>query len=131
MQDFLRLRRLHWFIGVLLLSVLVLTVLESRTYYIRDLLIESAHGSKPHRIPCDQWPTLGEVRQVLSEHSEVVRRIESINPGFTVVDINTLRCPGRADIRILYATATDRQAIELILGEGQYFFGIPYRMRNT
>lgn len=130
MRKFLRLRRLHCLIGVLLI-VLVLTIIEVNTYYVRDLFIESTYGSKPHRVPCDQWPTPDEVRQVLNEHSQVVRRIESINPGFTAVNINTLSCPGRADIRILYATASDRQAIELILGEGKYFFGIPYQMRNT
>ena len=95
------------------------------------LLIESTYGSKPHRVSCGQWSTPGEVRQVLNEHSQVVKQIESINPGFTVVDINTLSCPGRAGIRILYATASDRQAIELMLGEGQYFFGVPYQKSNT
>ena len=114
-----------------LLGVLVLTVVEARTYYARDLLKETVYGSKPHRVPCDRWPTPDEVRRVIDQHREVVRQIESINPGFTVLDINTLSCPGRADTQILYATASDREAIKLILGDGKYFSGVPYQMRNT
>ena len=131
----LKLRRVHYFLGVLLLGVLVLvlvlTIFETRTYYVRDLLIETTYGPKPHRVPCDQWPTPDEVRQALNEHSQFVKQIESINPGYTFVNINTLSCPGRADIRILYATASDRRAIELIVGEGKYIWGIPYQMSNT
>ena len=48
-----------------------------------------------------------------------------------MVDINDVSCPGRADIRILYATASDRQSIRAILGDGKYFFGVPYQMHNT
>ena len=128
---FLKLRRLHFVLGLILLGVLVLAVVEARTYYGRDLLMETAYGSKAHRVPCDQWPTPDEVQRVIDRHQEVFRQIESINPGFTVLDINTLSCPGRAAIEILYATAKDREAIKLILGDGKYFFGVPYQMRNT
>ncbi len=131
MRGFPRLRRLHYLLGVLLLGTLAATAIEVKTYYARDLLIESIYGSKPHRVPCGRWPTPDEVRQVLDEHAEVVSRIESINPGYTVVNANVLSCPGRADIRILYATASDRRAIKSLLGDGKYFFGVPYQMRNT
>ena len=127
---FFKLRRLRYVFGLALLGILVLTVVEARTYYGRDLLVETVYGSKPHRVPCDQWPTPDEVRRVIEQHQEVVRQIESINPGFTVLDINTLSCPGRADIQILYATARDREAIKLILEGGKYFFGVPYQMWN-
>ena len=121
---FFKLRRLRYVFGLALLGILVLTVVEARTYYGRDLLMETVYGSKPHRVPCDQWPTPDEVRRVIDQHQEVVRQIESINPGFTVLDINTLSCPERADIQILYATARDREAIKLILGDGKYS-GLP------
>ena len=126
-----KLRRLRYVLGLALLGVLVLAVVESKTYYGRDALMEAVYGSKPHRVPCDQWPTSNEVQEVIDHHQEVVRQIESINPGFTVLRINTLSCQGRADIQIQYATARDREAIKLILGDGKYFFGVPYQMQNT
>lgn len=40
------------------------------------------------------------------------------------------RCPGKADIVILFATVEDSRAIRRIVGS-ETFFGIPYRMYNT
>ena len=125
-----RLRPLHYFLGSLLLGFLAVVVVEVNTYYVRDLLYPDVYGSKPHRIPCEDWPTPSEVQQILDEHSDVVRSIEMINPGFISVGINVHSCPGKVDIRIFYATAVDRQAIELELGDKKYFLGIPYRLYN-
>ena len=65
------------------------------------------------------------------QNAEVVSQIKGVIPGHVMVDINDVSCPGRADIRILYATASDRQSIRAILGDGKYFFGVPYQMHNT
>ena len=118
--------------ALLLLAFLVVAAFEFETYYVRDQLAEQVYGWKPHRIPCEQWPTLGEVRQVIDRNAETVSRIESVNPGFVSVGVNTTRkCPGRADIEILYATYRDRDAIKAIIGDDKYLFGVPYRLRNT
>ena len=130
MRSLIRSRVLGCTLGMLALSVLGLTIVECNTYYLRDLVIENIYGSKPHRVPCHKWPTPDEVRRVLDLHAEVIRTIEAINPGYVEVRINVWDCPGRADIRVLYATASDREAIKSILGEGKYFFGIPWQMRN-
>ena len=132
LQRLLRLRRLYYITAGLILGALVISlVVEANTYYVRDLLIEEFWGSKPHRVPCDKWPTPDEVQRVVDQHSQIISQIESVNPGFTVVNINTMSCPGRADIRIWYASYSDRDAIKSIIGDGKYFFGVPYQLRNT
>ena len=95
------------------------------------MIIESIYESKPHRAPCDELPTPEEVRRVLEEHARIVGQIEAINPGFTRVEVNTFSCVDSADIRILYATASDREQIRALLGDAESFFGVPYRMHNT
>lgn len=128
-----RLRRALVIAAAMALGALALAVLvEANTYYVRDMLHEEIYGSKPHRVPCKEWPTPGEVRQVIDRNAETVSRIESVNPGFVSVGVNTTRkCPGRADIEILYATYRDRDAIRAIIGDDKYLFGVPYRLRNT
>ena len=126
-----RFRTLHYCLGVLFLAALAVIIVEANTYYVRDLLYLDVYGSKPHRIPCEDWPTPSEVRQILDEHSDIVRRIEMINPGGIKVEINNRTCPGKADIRIFYATAVDRQEIELRLEDKKYFLGVPYMLRNS
>lgn len=55
-QTISRLRPLHYYLGALLLGFLAVMVVEANTYYIRDLLYLDVYGSKPHRIPCEEWP---------------------------------------------------------------------------
>ena len=114
-----------------MVAVLALVAFEWNTHHFRDLLIESIYGAKPHHVPCDEVPTPEEVRRVLEEHAHVVRQIEAVNPGFTTVEVNTFSCVDRANIRILYATAGDRELIKALLGDAESFFGVPYRMYNT
>ena len=107
-------------------------VAECETYYLQDRLAEAIYGSAPHRVPCEEWPTLAEAVQAIDRNADLVSRIESVNPGFVSVEVNTTRkCPGRADIRILYATMRDRDAIRAIIDDDKYLFGVPYRMLNT
>lgn len=113
-----------------MLGVLVMIVVEVSTYYVRDQFHQSFYGAKPHRVPCKDWLTPGEVQRILEDHLDVVHRIEAINPGFVAVNVNTISCPGKADIRIYYATAADRQAIKSELGESKYLFGVPYQLHN-
>ena len=118
--------------ALLLLAFVLVAAFEAETYYVRDQLAEAAYGWKPHRVPCEEWPTPGEVGQAIDRNADLVMRIESVNPGFVIVELNTTeKCPGRADIRILYATLRDRDAIRTIVGDDKYLFGVPYRMLNT
>ena len=128
-----RLRRRRVIAAVLLLMALaVAAAVEAETYYFRDRLAESVYGSAPHRVPCEEWPTPGEVRQAIDRNADLITRIESVNPGFVSVEASTSeRCPGRADIRVLYASRGDRDAIRAIVGDEKYLFGVPYRLQNT
>ena len=128
-----RLQRTRVIGAALLLGMLAIAaVAEAETYYVRDRLAESVYGSAPHRIPCEQWPTPGEVGQAIVRNAELVGRIESVNPGHVMVEVNTTeKCPGRADIRILYASQRDRDAIRAIVGDEKYLFGVPFRLLNT
>ena len=127
-----RLRRTHVIAAALLLGTLaVAAIVEAETYYVRDRLAVSIYGSAPHRVPCEQRPTPGEVRQAIDRNADLVTRIESVNPGRVSVWLNTTdKCPGRADIHILYATMRDLDAIKMIVGDDKYLFGVPYRMLN-
>ena len=131
MRHFLNLRWLRYIAVGLILVALAITAVEAKTYYVRDLLAEELWGSKPHRVPCDKWPTPDEVQRVIDQHAQVVSQIESVNPGIVRVNINTMSCPGKADIRIHYGSLRDRDAIKAIIGNEKYFFGVPYQMRNT
>lgn len=117
--------------GLLVGAVVITAVLKANTYYIRDLVIGQIYMDKPHRVPCDKWPTPIEVQRVIDQQAQIVSQIESVNPGFVRVTINTMSCPGKADIRILYASKRDREAISSIIGDGKCFFGVPFQMRNT
>ena len=128
-----RLRRWRVIAAVLLLAALAAAAAaEAETYYVRDRLAESVYGSAPHRVPCEEWPTPGEVRQAIDRNADLITRIESVNPGLVSVEVSTTeRCPGRADIRVLYASRGDRDAIRAIVGHEKYLFGVPYRLQNT
>ena len=129
----LRLNRIRMTVAALLLVVLAaVAAAEWETYYVRDQLAEQAYGWKPHRVPCEQWPTPGEVGQAIDRNADLVSKIEAVNPGIVMVELNTTeKCPGKADIRILYATRTDLDAIRTIVMDDRYLFGVPYRMLNT
>ena len=118
--------------AVLLVAFAAAAAAEAETYYVRDRLAVSIYGSAPHRVPCDDRPTPGEVRQAIDRNMDLVDRIESVNPGHVMVLVNTTeKCPGRADIEIVYASHRDREAIRAIVGDDKYLFGVPYRMLNT
>ncbi len=72
---------------------------------------------------CEQLPTAERVRQVLDEHQAEWRQVRKHSDW---VEVDTERCPGKADLAIYYPTDRDRTRIKRLIGES--FFGIPYRM---
>ncbi len=97
---------------------------------IREVLDDLIYDSKNHYLSCEELPASADVLRVISEHTETVQRIEQVNPGFVGVQIDTDKCPGRADIVIWYGSHQSRLAIEKIIN-GDTFFGIPYRLINV
>jgi hypothetical protein len=94
------------------------------------LVYEQMMGNREHFTSCADLPAVEDVEQALSHHQDVVNRIERVNPGHTVIYADVGRCPGKADIVILFGTVEDSRAIRRIVGS-ETFFGIPYRMYNT
>lgn len=113
--------------AVLLCSALV--ILESQSRPFRRFIDEAILDNKNHYLPCRQLPTLSEVENVMAAHQEVVKQIEQINPGLVGIDIDSTKCPGKADVVIWYGSHQDRLTIESMI-DGATFFGVPYRLNN-
>lgn len=94
------------------------------------LFYERSVGNKEHFLGCAGLPVVEEVEQALWRHQDAVDRIEQVNPGHVMIYADTSRCPGKADIVILFGTLEDSREIRRIIG-GDTFFSIPYRMYNT
>ena len=120
----------RYLIGISAGGLLALAIVEINTVYLRDLVSVSIYGTKPHRIPCDEWPTSEEVEQVLERHTDVIRRIENVKPAGIDLSINNRSCPGRAELYIYYPARRHINEISTIIGDEKYFFGVPYTLRN-
>lgn len=119
-----------------LLSILILLVVclgtiafEAQTKIVRRSIDKILYDNWNHYLPCDQLPTELDVRLVIEEHLETIKAIEQVNPGLVGLEVDTLTCPGKADLVIWYASHENRLAIEAIL-TGDTFYGIPYRLQN-
>jgi hypothetical protein len=91
------------------------------------LFYERTMGNREHFLSCVDMPTAEEVEQTLLRQRDVVDRIRQVNPGYVIVYADGSRCPGKADVVILFAKIEDSRAIRRIIG-GETLFGIPYRM---
>jgi len=120
-------------VSTTLLLILILCVgiwiLEAQTKFLRRTYDNIVLDNRNHYLSCDQLPSEAEVRQVMDEHLDVVKRIEQINPGFVGVEMDSSTCPGKADILFWYGTHHDRLLIESIIADDT-FYGIPYRLVN-
>ncbi len=121
------------FVSTTLLLTIALCVgvwiLEVQTKFIRRIYDEIVLDNHNHYLSCEQLPSEAEVRQVMSDHQDVIEKIEQINPGFVGVEIDNSICPGKADVLFWYGTHEDRLLIEDIIA-GESFYGIPYRLEN-
>ena len=117
-------------LGVLAIVALCLVAGPPIVRRAAALFYERSMGNKEHFLGCGDLPAAEEAEQALRSHQDAVNRIEQVNPGHTVIYADGSRCPGKADIVILFGTLDDSRAIRRIIGGGT-FFGIPYRMYNT
>src|SRR6266496_2878449 len=121
------------FVSAVLLLTLVLcvgiSILEVQTKFFRKTYDEIILDNRGHYLACEQLPLEAEVRRVMENHQDVIKKIEQIKPGFVGVEMDTSNCPGKADILFWYGTHEDRLQIEGIIA-GDTFYGIPYRLEN-
>jgi hypothetical protein len=104
-------------------------ILESQTKFIRKTYDQIVLDNRNHYLSCDQLPTAAEVRRVMEEHQDIIKKIEQIHPGFVGVEMDASICAGKADVLFWYGTHEERLLIEDIVAE-ETFYGIPYRLQN-
>jgi len=119
------------FAGLLITLIFCIGIwlLEVQTKFLRKTYDEMILDNRNHYLACQQLPSEVQVRQVMGEHPDVIKKIEQINPGFVGVEIDTSICPGKADILFWYGTHQERLLIEDMIAE-ETFYGIPYRLQN-
>ena len=119
-------------LAALLLTLILgagIWIMEAQTKFLRRTYDEIVLDNRNHYLSCAQLPTEVEVRHVMEEHQQTIKRINQINPGFVGMEIDSSTCPGKADILFWYGTHQDRLRIEEIIA-GETFYGIPYRLQN-
>ena len=121
------------FVSTALISTLILCIgvwiFEAQTKFFRRAYDEIVLDNRNHYLSCEQLPSEAEVRRIMEDHQDVIKKIEQIKPGFVGVEMDTSSCSGKADILFWYGTHEDRILIEDIIA-GDTFYGIPYRLEN-
>src|SRR5215216_1170108 len=120
-------------VSAALILVLILCIgiwiLEAQTKFFRKVYDEIILDNRGHYLSCEQLPSAAEVKRVVEDHEDFIKKIEQIKPGFVGVEMDTSSCSGKADILFWYGTLEDRVLIEEII-VGDTFYGIPYRLEN-
>jgi len=109
--------------------MIIVVAIESQTKIIRRLYDDMVMDNKNHYLSCDQLPSVSEVTSIIEKHRDTIEQIEQINPDQAGVEMDSLSCPGKADIVIWYASHADRIKIEQLI-DGETFFGAPFRLQN-
>jgi len=104
-------------------------ILEAQTKVIRHTIDDVIYDNWNHYLPCEKLPLEAEVRKVVDEHQDIIRKIEQVNPGLVGVEVHAATCPGKADLLIWYASHQNRLDIEEIIA-GETFYGVPFRLQN-
>ena len=116
-------------LGIFIILLIVVAVVEGQTKFIRHLYDDIVMDNRNHYLPCEKLPTIAEVTSILEEHKDTINQIEQIDPGQTGVEVDSLTCPGKADVIIWYASHENRIKIEQIINDDT-LFGVPYRLQN-
>ena len=124
-----RYRNVLLIVLLLLILCLAAVLVEGQTHTLRHFMDDVLYDNWNHYLTCEKLPASGQVEQVLQEHAIVLEAIAAVHPGNAGVDVDTMSCPGKADLVIWYASHRDRLEIERILG-GETFYGVPYRLNN-
>lgn len=125
--------------GILFLAILVAVGIECNTAFAKNAAIGYMFGDLS--VPCAYWPPLETARRILSEHSDVVRQLHDV-PGSRIEKLFiserdglgwiSKKCPSRGILIIqTYANRLEMQVMREIIGDEQYFFGVPYVMFDS
>lgn len=125
--------------GMVFLAILVLVGIECNTAFVKNATIGSVYGLSD--VPCAYWPPLETARRILSEQSDVIRQLHNV-PDSRIQRIFiserdglgwfSRKCPGRGILIIqTYANHPEWKVMRDIIGDDQYFFGVPYVMFDS
>ncbi len=117
-------------IWITILAVLcILAVAEVRTHFIQRWISDLVYDNRVPNLRCTKLPSLVEVEQTVAAHQDVIEQIEGVQPGRVKVYISGVSsCPDKGILVIEYASHSDRERIEALIGET--FFGVPWRGLN-
>lgn len=125
--------------GMVFLAILVLAGIECNTAFVKNATIGAVFGRSD--ILCTNWPSLETARRILSEHSDTIQKLHQVpNSGIWRVLISekdgldwfSRKCPGRGILIIqTWANHEERMMMRDIIGDDQYFFGVPYVMFDS
>lgn len=89
-------------------------------------------GIRQHDVPCEDLPDEKTVQRVLDHNQDKIHEIQSLGRGNILVSVGDVqgRCPGKADIFIMYGSFNEGQEILDAIGSDE-LFGIPYTLWNT
>jgi NRPS condensation-like uncharacterized protein len=89
-------------IGLLLVVILIILVavvwIEAETHFLQNYISSAVYDNKIIYL-CEELPPLSEVERIVEENKEVIRQVESIDPGFISVYIDS-SCPGKGSLVI-------------------------------
>jgi hypothetical protein len=117
-------------LGLLLLLILLIGIIFRGFIFLRQVVDDKLYDNKNHYLSCRELPEAELVLQVVKDHREEVDQIRNVNPGNVTLWVDTVKCPGKAEIVIEYPGHGDRLKIEALIN-GDRFFVIPYRLVNT
>ncbi len=84
-------------------------------------------GGDSARPPCEQLPAEAAVSEAVASHQDLVRRLREVGPGVRLsVATPCDGQPGRALVRILYATTSERSGVDALLQQDG--FGVPVEL---
>jgi len=113
----------------LLVVVIVFMASEPFTHLFHRIADALIYNNYHHYLPCSSLPMLGDVEKIVTQHSDVLERIQNLDPSIIQVVTDTWTCPGKASIIVYYATHDQSTQIKEILPD-KTFFGIPLSLIN-
>ena len=84
------------------------------------------------KFPCTEFPNSLEVDEILSQHSDILEKIEAMDGGDGTIFFEKYEleeCPGKSSVTVYHASVTQCHEIKKIINSDT-FFGIPYSLAN-
>ena len=124
-------RGIHILTGIMLI-VIGLVAIQATPSLSCTRTIYETRGSRIHGVPCHKWPTFEEAERIMEERADIIQRIERIRA--VDVSLESGKCSGKAQLIIYFGGRSNiesRDEAWEIIGDDEWFFGIPYSLVNS